>query len=568
MATRTVTDLPVELLVMIFFFLDARGLINCKQVCRMFLQLIHGSTSLQYFYELELAGMADEPLCPLPYVERLRKLRSLQHMRRTAELVPGSSFPQWTALVWTTSPGGLFAQADMRGGIEFIQFPSAVLGVSERQWSIHSDQLDMDLETMCMDPSQSVVVVTGWDQVPNEPGGRYPALRILSFTDGQPHALAARSEINLSDTGKYDELDEENRKEGRQSRLEGDYVAHLSSWNYEYAVLVWDWKTGDLLWESTLCRVYVWTKPDTVIIQCLQQTKVTVKYESFDFVDSRHLLATDSRAVDIFVLDRQSEYTGAPTLIRESRCIWDHPMHDNQLWGWPQLMSMHKGGCPQRNSVHPFYSSPERGLVALLFIGSHDGHSDKDSWTEAILVPTSMIREWARRAQAGGLDENDYRPGVGGAAEWGDWVIQYPRVLRAGQLCSAEVQGMYVSFANINKPEGGEIGLRLDQIDYTVVGGKGVGFNSDEWNAIELAKEWDEGGELCVIPADSEGVHSAYAEAQPIDERITQRLSILPDYAILQEYKDVNGDNHWQIYHIVAADSDDSTSLQNGSVAA
>lgn len=137
----------------------------------MFLQLIRDSTVLQYFYELELAGMTDEPLCPLPYVERLRKLRSLQHMRRTAELVPGTSFPQWTALAWTTAPGGLFAQANMRGGIDFIQLPSAALGVSERRWSIHSESLEMEMEmgTMCMDPSQDVIVVTGWDQVPDGP---------------------------------------------------------------------------------------------------------------------------------------------------------------------------------------------------------------------------------------------------------------------------------------------------------------------------------------------------------------------------------------------------------------
>ncbi|EED83570.1 predicted protein [Postia placenta Mad-698-R] len=500
MATRTITDLPVELLVMIFFFLDARGLINCKQVCRMFLQLIHGSTSLQYFYELELAGMADEPLCPLPYVERLRKLRSLQHMRRTAELVPGSSFPQWTALVWTTSPGGLFAQADMRGGIEFIQFPSSVLRVSERQWSIHSDQLDMDLETMCMDPSQNVVVVTGWDQVPNEPG-----------------------EINLSDTGKYDELDEENRKEGRQSRLEGDYVAHLSSWNYEYAVLVWDWKTGDLLWESTICRafgIYLQRTAEPLSSSCwTDQAYILVFQPSFEV-----LTAYGS------ILYAKTKHSLRPVSCQRTKADT-------------------RRGIRLIHSTRP----PQRGLVAVACYGVPYSLESEDVWTEVILVPASMIREWVLRAQADRLAYEDSLPvGGGGLVEWAEWAPYYPRMVRAGRPFSAEVQGMYAIFANVEGEE-----LVLDHIDYTAVGGKEVEGDLDTYS--DLGDEWDEGGELYLIPEDSEGVHSAYALLQPGNVNIPKPyLVILPDYAILQEYKDDDGDNQWQIYHIVASDSGDS----------
>ncbi|KAF9817906.1 hypothetical protein IEO21_03100 [Rhodonia placenta] len=491
MATRIITDLPVELLVMILFFLDAHGLINCKQ-----------------------------------------------HMRRTAELVPGTSFPQWTTLVWTTASGGLFAQANMRGGIEFIQFPSAVLGVSERRWSVCSDRLEMEMETMCMDPSQDVVVVTGWarDQVPNGPEGRYPALRILSITNGQSHPLAARSEINLSDTGRYDELGEVEltRREGRQSRLEGDYVAHLGSWNHEYAVLVWDWKTGDLLWESTY------------VVHHLQfeETSPENKYDSFDFVDSRHLLATDDSIIDIFVLDRPSKYTGVPTFIRGSHCIWEHPRRKGQSFTAPRLMSTHKGGCSPRNPAHPFYSSSQRGLVAVACYGAPP---NGDIWTEVILVPASMIREWALRAQTG---EATMRVGDAGIVDWADWAPHYPRMLRAGRPFSAEVQGMHATFANIEEED-----LMLDHIDYTAVGGKEVEF--DFKTSHDIGDEWDERG-LCVVPEDSDGVHSAYTEAQPIDQSIPQYLVILPDYAILQEYEDDNGDNQWQIYHIVASDSDDS----------
>ncbi|KAF9812689.1 hypothetical protein IEO21_06076 [Rhodonia placenta] len=489
MATRIITDLPVELLVMIFFFLDARDLMNCKQ-----------------------------------------------HMRRTAELVPGTSFPQWTALAWTTAPGGLFAQANKEGGIDFIQLPSAVLGVSERRWSIHSDRLEMEMETMCMDPSQDVVVVTGWNQVPNGPEGRYPALRILSFTDGQPHRLAARSEINLSDTGRYDEQDnvEAYRREGRQTRVEGDYVAHLGSWNHEYTVLVWDWKTGDLLWESI----------NTVITQHLQQTSPENKHNSFDFIDSRHLLASDDRAIDIFVLDRPSTYTGVPAFIRGSLCMWEYPIREGQSFTCNQLMSTHKGGCPQRNTAHPFYPSPQHGLVAVACYGAPYGD-----------VPASMIREWAlraqTRAQTRAQNEDTFRVGDSGLVEWAHWAPYYPRMFRNGRPFSAEVQGMHATFANVEGEE-----LVLDHIDYTAVGSNEVEF--DFWTHRDRGDEWDEDNELCVIPEDSEGVHSAYAEAQPTVGHIPQYLVILPDYAILQEYEDDDGDNQWQIYHIVASDSGDS----------
>ncbi|KAF9812685.1 hypothetical protein IEO21_06072 [Rhodonia placenta] len=491
MPTRIITDLPVELLVMIFFFLDARDLINCKQ-----------------------------------------------HMRRTAELVLGTSFPQWTALAWTTTPGGLFAQANMRGGIDFIQLPSAVLGVSERRWSVHSDRLEMEMETMCMDPSQDVVVVTGWDRVPNRPQRRYPALRILSFTDGKSHRLAARSEINLSDTGRYYKKNdvEHFRREGRQTRLEGDYVAHLGSWNYEYAVLVWDWKTGDLLWESIVYRACMQ----------LQQTSSKDKYNSFDFIDSRHLLATEDGGIDIFVLDRPSTYTGVPVFIRGSLCMWDYPMRKGQSFTLPQLMSTHKGGCSQRNPAQPFYSSPHRGLVAVACYGAP---LSADMWTEVILVPASMIREWALRAQTGAQDEDTFRVGDSGLVEWAHWAPYYPRIIRNGRLSAAEVQGMHATFATIDEE------LVLDHIDYTAVGGKEVEFDFDTFR--DLGDEWDKGGKLCVIPEDSEGVHSAYAEARPIVEGFPQYLVILPDYAILQEYNDDDGDTQWQIYHIVASESGD-----------
>ncbi|EED78281.1 predicted protein [Postia placenta Mad-698-R] len=530
MATHIITDLPVELLVMIFLLLDARDLINCKQVCQLFLQLIRDSTVLQYFYELELAGMADEPLCPLPYAERLRKLRSLQHMRRTAELVPGTSFPQWTALAWTTAPDGLFAQANMRGGIDFIQLPSAVLGVSERRWSVHSDGLEMEMETMCMDPSQDVVVVTGWDRVPN-----------------RPH------EINLSDTGRYYKKNdvEHFRREGRQTRLEGDYVAHLGSWNHEYAVLVWDWKTGDLLWESIVYRACMWTKPNTVITQQLQQTSSKDKYNSFDFIDSRHLLATEDGGIDIFVLDRPSTYTGVPVFIRGSLCMWDYPIRKGQSFTLPQLMSTHKGGCSQRNPAQPFYSSPHRGLVAVACYGAPLSAGDSDSiWTEVILVPASMVREWSLRAQADEEDEAKFM-GSNGLVEWAYWAPYYPRMRRTGRPFSAEVQGMHATVANVEGEK-----LVLDHIDYTVVGGKEAEF--DFKTHPGRGDEWDAGNELCVIPEDSEGVHSAYAEARPLIQGFPQYLVILPDYAILQEYQDDDGGHQWQIYHIVASDSSGS----------
>jgi hypothetical protein len=67
--------LPTEIIVNILSNLDLQGLVACKRTCRKLTGIYDDSSRLQYLAELEVAGMIDNPHCPMAIVDRLEKLR-------------------------------------------------------------------------------------------------------------------------------------------------------------------------------------------------------------------------------------------------------------------------------------------------------------------------------------------------------------------------------------------------------------------------------------------------------------------------------------------------------------
>ncbi|EED77644.1 predicted protein [Postia placenta Mad-698-R] len=196
-----VTALPPELFTNILSLLDAHDLCICKTVSRYFSMTIQSVPALQYIIELELAGMVDEPLCPLSSAEKLARLRSLQHMRRHM---------------------------------------NTILGNEERRWTIDAASLGVVIQDICVDRSQDLLILVGLPSIPDVSGHRGGLLLILSLSqDGDPHSLAAQSRIELQNV------------DSRLMHIEGDLVGNLvgipESFLYGH-IDIRSWKTGEFLW--------------------------------------------------------------------------------------------------------------------------------------------------------------------------------------------------------------------------------------------------------------------------------------------------------------------------------
>lgn len=69
-------DLPDEVLIEILSYLDVIDTYTCRQTCRTLYSIFSDSRKLQYFIELKIAGMQDNPYCKLSIADRLSALES------------------------------------------------------------------------------------------------------------------------------------------------------------------------------------------------------------------------------------------------------------------------------------------------------------------------------------------------------------------------------------------------------------------------------------------------------------------------------------------------------------
>ncbi|EED78813.1 predicted protein [Postia placenta Mad-698-R] len=431
--------------------------------------------------------------------------------------------------------------------------------MEEREWTVNGSKINMqEIDALSVDPAQDFLVVIGTPLAPHVPGAEELVLRFLSLSDCQPHPLAQRNNCSF-------ETDFCSR-----CYVEGDLVGHDATLPAEMTILVWNWKTGDLLWQAD-----------------------GRGYDTFSFVDDRLILALRAQGheVDIFELDPSNERMCFPTVMYGARCTFTLPQRvyaDLDSTAWPFIGTHYMSGLSRRDPSRPFYPSARRDLVV------HFSTCMASSSTSAMLVPVHAIRSWVREAKNGSIgddDQNMDRYGsncLGHTSEnltdnrisdeddtgddveykyadhdvnnaeaeadvrWPLWITRYPRVLGRGPPCCAEVQGMHATIANIENAEGDGYELRVTFLDYTAVGGKSFDFTAKNLTA------WRH-GDLGDLPLYSEGVHTALVRADDIlvyDAPRRGDVVVIPDYALLQQCK-VDGRYRWQIYYITSPDSDE-----------
>ncbi|KAK7016824.1 F-box domain-containing protein [Favolaschia claudopus] len=243
MSTST---LPAELFIQIFRILDAKTLLRCCSICRLWNELIQGTTELQYSIELLAEGMVRSASQPEPEMFQLllTRRRAWQYLEWTSKTTVG--IERLSLCIWELVAGVLVEQQKQTASFFAVALTRDNDPVVERS---HLSPFDMwDLRDLIIDPTQDLILrfFAPIDQ------HAYIVCQTLS-TEGH-HPLAAepmiRFDLGRLTTNSYVAMD-----------LADDIVSvYFPRPPYSFHLL--NWKTGmeivkirgDVSTESTLSR--------------------------------------------------------------------------------------------------------------------------------------------------------------------------------------------------------------------------------------------------------------------------------------------------------------------------
>lgn len=123
------------------------------------LDIVEGSTLLQYRLELGRSGMEDGPLSTLSVSERRERLRVYNDAwkrLRWSQCVEFLNFDK-TTYVMGIHPGGILTFKSMtEGKIVFVRIPSNLRSISMRQWELSFPFVP---DKYALEPSEDILVV-------------------------------------------------------------------------------------------------------------------------------------------------------------------------------------------------------------------------------------------------------------------------------------------------------------------------------------------------------------------------------------------------------------------------
>ncbi|KAH9020499.1 hypothetical protein EDB85DRAFT_1896146 [Lactarius pseudohatsudake] len=186
--TRNLLKLfPNELITKTLAMLHCRDLASCTQVCKRMVDIVSGSTLLQYRLELGKSGMEDGPLSTLSIPERRERLRAYndawKHLRWSACI----ELPAIRRYDMDIAPGDILTFVPERDHkIIFVQIPSKLRSIPMRQWEL---SFPFVLHQYALDPREDILVLYEWRP---HPSGNY-RFHSLSLTTGEPHPRVAVS---------------------------------------------------------------------------------------------------------------------------------------------------------------------------------------------------------------------------------------------------------------------------------------------------------------------------------------------------------------------------------------
>ncbi|KAI0767461.1 hypothetical protein C8Q74DRAFT_1355564 [Fomes fomentarius] len=229
-----ITCFPIEVLQTILILLDFRDLIRCRQICWLFKNIVDSDIRLQYKIELAVAGMEDGPPSALTPTERLTMLRERQEAWRALRWRSRKEYPMLKGGVWELY-GGVIAQADGDRTLAFVQLPSDIRRIEEKQWKI--EDAGVVIRDFGMDPAQNLLIVVEHHE-PDE-HTLFIRVHLKSITDGAVHPAAVKGGVLIHTAPRPgDHSYAIQTSEDLLGLLVHDEMEEL---------LVWNWKTGSLL---------------------------------------------------------------------------------------------------------------------------------------------------------------------------------------------------------------------------------------------------------------------------------------------------------------------------------
>ncbi|KAF9807951.1 hypothetical protein IEO21_07986 [Rhodonia placenta] len=409
MDALNIVMLPPEILEEILLLLDMEDLIQWKQVSRLFLQLIKSSIRLNYKIELGLAGMADNPLSPFSYAEKLRKLRSLRDMRRNPTLVSGRSISRDAAY---TVSHGLFVQSDGLH-LKVLQLPSRILGTEEREWTFTVPDLNgLNVGTLCIDPSQNLLVLLALlIPVQGQFGSQPGSLHFLTLDSGVPHPDAAQSLPPIMTTF------------GGQLVIEESLlICHTRTDVVE--IEVWDWKTGEV----------VWRLPPSEGVFC-----------GFEVLDTQHILVMDDHNLSVYPLHAENPGSDGQSSQSPYDALCTLPL-------------------PQSNdsyTIKPFLYPSYRNDAICVSIPLDGTTAQPSGDNRLVFIARRQILSWMQATQS--------RPAR--STSINDWMLQCTRIdLRTSTIVGTGVQGTHAILAyhemDYDEDEDEEVGHTNLHVDF------------------------------------------------------------------------------------------------------
>ncbi|KAI0719847.1 hypothetical protein C8T65DRAFT_635381 [Cerioporus squamosus] len=250
----TVPRLPPELVIAVLVHLEYRTLLHCRQVCRLYKEIIDSDIPMQYIVELGAAGMEDGPPSDLTPSARLALLRERQsawgRLTWRSELSIPMQLGPWELY------GGVLAQKQGGRKLVFQQLPSAIRGIKAKEWEL--SDVGTDILDFSMDPAQDLLVVAESRELGD---ATLCCLHLKSLQTGASHPAALESAVLMHRTllGAFTPF----------IQIAGDYLGILLSdvFRDPSELLVWNWQTGE-------SKLHV----------------LGLDFSSFTFLTPRHLL--------------------------------------------------------------------------------------------------------------------------------------------------------------------------------------------------------------------------------------------------------------------------------------
>ncbi|KAF9473045.1 hypothetical protein BDN70DRAFT_886253 [Pholiota conissans] len=249
MTANIVLSLPEELHIRIMAKLDGRSLIRCAMTCKLLYETLRNSTLLKYRIQLHFDGLEDAGTSTSTTIPEI-----IDHLLQRRD----AWFTQtWADPVYTSGSGTQyrnhrssyrlgedgFAVAIQKGNrLEIVWLPTARNAEGRR---IEHDLSATPISIYSMDPTQDVIaMLENFYRVPmSQDNVRIVRIYVRTLSGNTPHPLARRSVLQFTDVGTNSVGDSIHNP-----KLE---ISHntLVLWTSDYIprVLIWDWRTGELL---------------------------------------------------------------------------------------------------------------------------------------------------------------------------------------------------------------------------------------------------------------------------------------------------------------------------------